>query len=154
MVIHQWLVDSPHKGPVMQKVFPCFDIIMLWGLIISACQTRVCCLLASHVFCFQKYHSSTLDMSSANERPCYNVTLCLIGWAHTQNDPCIQYACVYTNMIFRLHWLRQLQTRLVICDVTIFWQCYNIHYVLTLFWQFYNMHHVITVFQQSYNIMS
>ena len=23
-----WLVDSPHKGPVMWKVFPCHDIIM------------------------------------------------------------------------------------------------------------------------------
>ena len=24
----------------------------------------------------------------ANERKCYNVTLSLIGWAHTQNEPC------------------------------------------------------------------
>ena len=28
MGIHQWLVDSPHKGQVMWKVFPCHDIIM------------------------------------------------------------------------------------------------------------------------------
>ena len=27
-VIHQWLVDSPHKGPVMQKPVPFLDIIM------------------------------------------------------------------------------------------------------------------------------
>ena len=26
--IHQWLVHSPHKGPVMQKMFPFDDIIM------------------------------------------------------------------------------------------------------------------------------
>ena len=26
--IHQWLVDSPHKGPVMQKAFPCYDIMV------------------------------------------------------------------------------------------------------------------------------
>ena len=26
--IHQWLVDSPQKGPVMQKLFPCHDIII------------------------------------------------------------------------------------------------------------------------------
>ena len=26
--IHQWLVDSPHKGPVMRKMFPFDDIIM------------------------------------------------------------------------------------------------------------------------------
>ena len=28
-----------------------------------------------------------LCMRSANERRCYNVTSCLIGWAHVQNDP-------------------------------------------------------------------
>ena len=28
MGIHQWLVDSPHKGPVMQKAFPCYDIMV------------------------------------------------------------------------------------------------------------------------------
>ena len=26
--IQQWLVDSPHKGPVMKKAFPCHGIIM------------------------------------------------------------------------------------------------------------------------------
>ena len=26
--IHQWLVDSPHKGPVTQKMFPFDDVIM------------------------------------------------------------------------------------------------------------------------------
>ena len=30
-----------------------------------------------------------LDMGSANERQCYNVKLSLIGWAYTQNDPCV-----------------------------------------------------------------
>ena len=29
-----------------------------------------------------------LGMVSANERRCYNVTSSLIGWVHTQNDPC------------------------------------------------------------------
>ena len=28
--IHQWLVDSPHKGPVTWKAFPCRDVIMQW----------------------------------------------------------------------------------------------------------------------------
>ena len=26
--IHQWWIDSPHKWPKMQKVFPCHDIII------------------------------------------------------------------------------------------------------------------------------
>ena len=25
----QWLMDSPHKWPVMQKAFPCYDIMCL-----------------------------------------------------------------------------------------------------------------------------
>ena len=29
--IHRWLVDSPHKGPVMWKLFLCHDIIMYSG---------------------------------------------------------------------------------------------------------------------------
>ena len=27
---HQWLVDSPHKGPVKQRAFPCHDVIMTY----------------------------------------------------------------------------------------------------------------------------
>ena len=27
--MHWWLVDSPHKEPVMQKVFPCHEVIMI-----------------------------------------------------------------------------------------------------------------------------
>ena len=31
--IHQWLVESPHKGPLMRKVFPFHDFLMLhWNL--------------------------------------------------------------------------------------------------------------------------
>ena len=28
-VIHRWLVNSPHKGQVMQKMFPFDDIILI-----------------------------------------------------------------------------------------------------------------------------
>ena len=37
--IHEWQIDSPHKRPVMRKVFPCYDLI-IWCRIsheISAC---------------------------------------------------------------------------------------------------------------------
>ena len=27
--IHRWLVNSPHKGPVKQKMFPFDDVIMI-----------------------------------------------------------------------------------------------------------------------------
>ena len=27
-VVHRWLVDSPHKGPIMRKIFPVDDVIM------------------------------------------------------------------------------------------------------------------------------
>ena len=32
--IHQWSMESPHKGPVMWKEFPCYDVMLLfahWG---------------------------------------------------------------------------------------------------------------------------
>ena len=29
--IHQWLVDSPHKGPVMHEAFACHEVIMGMG---------------------------------------------------------------------------------------------------------------------------
>ena len=35
-----------------------------------------------------------LCMCPANERQRYNVTLSLIGWAHTQNYPCVTYLIV------------------------------------------------------------
>ena len=41
----------------------------------------------------QSYISGTiLGMGSANERRCYIVTMPLIGWAHTKNDPYISSA--------------------------------------------------------------
>ena len=35
--IHQWLLNSPHKGPLMQKIFPFDDVIMeyVWDLHLS-----------------------------------------------------------------------------------------------------------------------
>ena len=30
--IHQWLVNSPHKGPVMWKMFPFDDVVMIWDM--------------------------------------------------------------------------------------------------------------------------
>ena len=29
---HMWLVNSPHKRPVMQKMFPFYDIIIMWSV--------------------------------------------------------------------------------------------------------------------------
>ena len=38
--IHWWLVDSPHKGPVMQKMFPFDDVIMI-GLVLEELNFRL-----------------------------------------------------------------------------------------------------------------
>ena len=35
--IHQWLVDSPHKGPVTQEMFPFDDIFMIMYFLLFAC---------------------------------------------------------------------------------------------------------------------
>ena len=41
-----------------------------------------------------------LGMGSANERRRYIVTSFLIGWAHTQNDPCIMCSLDLTTDTF------------------------------------------------------
>ena len=33
--IHQWPVNSPHKGPVTRKMFPFDDVIMVWCVLFS-----------------------------------------------------------------------------------------------------------------------
>ena len=35
------------------------------------------------------WFNDSMWICPANERQCYNVTQSLIGWAHSQNDPCI-----------------------------------------------------------------
>ena len=35
--IHQWSVKSPHKGPVMRKMFPFDDVIMMFLVSSSSC---------------------------------------------------------------------------------------------------------------------
>ena len=45
-----------------------------------------------------------LCIRPANERwcKCYNVASFLIGWAHTQNNPCICHLCISLNSL--AHW--------------------------------------------------
>ena len=39
--IHWWSVDSPHKGPVMQKAFSCHDVIHAWVLYMYTHRTEL-----------------------------------------------------------------------------------------------------------------
>ena len=52
------------------------------------------CLLLIHGNSIYTYAGIILCMRPANERRRYIVTSSLIGWAHTQNDPCIWYAYI------------------------------------------------------------
>ena len=45
MGIHQWLVNSPHKGPVTQKMFPFDDVIM--GFHISVVVSKLLNILST-----------------------------------------------------------------------------------------------------------
>ena len=49
---------------------------------------------SSQFTCCLSYSGIILCMRPANESRCYNVTLSLIGWAHTQNDSWALY-CQY-----------------------------------------------------------
>ena len=44
------------------------------------------------------FHESFVGMSSANERSRYNITLYLIGWAHTQNAPCVSWSSFHLDI--------------------------------------------------------
>ena len=44
------------------------------------------------------YSGIILCMCPANERQCYIVTSPLIGWAHTQNDPCLLCDVIFTSL--------------------------------------------------------
>ena len=46
--IHQWLVNSPHKGPLTRKIFPFDDVIVKPSLvhIMACCQLGTCWSIA------------------------------------------------------------------------------------------------------------
>ena len=47
--IHRWPVGSPHKGPEMQKAFPCYDVIMWVG---PSSSSHLCLRLLVNVKCY------------------------------------------------------------------------------------------------------
>ena len=57
--IHQWLVDSPHKGPIMQKAIPCLDVIMIYMLCLCCTYFHASCwkklFMISYV-CWELFH--------------------------------------------------------------------------------------------------
>ena len=71
----------------------------------SLCAKSIDYLHRNHiitVFCLKKSHSGIiLGMGSNNERRRYYITSPLIGWAHTQNDPC-HYAVYPQNYAYGL----------------------------------------------------
>ena len=51
-------------------------------------QAITCLNYEQNVFFYAIFNDS-MWICPANERQCYNVTQSLIGWVHSQNDPCI-----------------------------------------------------------------
>ena len=45
--------------------------------------------IMNEMYSSMPYSNDSMWICPANERQCYNVTQSLIGWAHSQNDPCI-----------------------------------------------------------------
>ena len=63
------------------------------GLSFTTHPHMLCTMYCSpYGYCNKPCAGIILCMSPANERWCYIVMLSLIGWAHTQNDPCM-YIC-------------------------------------------------------------
>ena len=69
--IHQSLVDSPHKGPIMQKAFPCHDVIMnltATALGVAKGQHTGHCLLGRH----GNSHNASTAMTSKTSATIWN----------------------------------------------------------------------------------
>ena len=94
---HQWQVDSPHKGPVMRKVFPCHDIIIV----------VVCCdvILVSFIHILYGCFTGTGAVSVSVKGPCRiqinlshgSTTNCWCNWNDTQEKKAM---CTVKGMIF------------------------------------------------------
>ena len=64
---------------------PSTDYFIFW---VFACTANYKSYICNYLFPVT-VSGIILGMDSADERQRYNVMLSLIGWAHTQNDPCI-----------------------------------------------------------------
>ena len=109
--IHRWPVNSPHKWPVIGKMFPFEDVIVNWpfGMVIYQSlvdsyhktlgnEELLCCSVVKpndrkqtvklsvfwDAMTFTLLSRIILCMRSANESQRYNVTLSQISWPHTQ----------------------------------------------------------------------
>ena len=76
-----------------------FNLIKLW---LSYClwhkgPASVCMVGRQHGLCWNP--GIILCMGSANERQRYNVTSSLIGWAHTEYDPCNQWVLCTSGVL-------------------------------------------------------
>ena len=104
--IHQWSMDSPYKGPVMWKVFPCHDIIMLPLKMVS--------------------ELSLSEISINVSITVWLIHLCLfivlLFWNHTQyNEPWVTWDCWNGNVIlteFFCHWLHVSFRQLLVQPMT------------------------------------
>ena len=101
--INRWPVNSSHKWPITRKMFPFDDVIILKSLGTHE-TTGTKQSIIKHC-AYSHYSGIILCMSSANERRRFIVTSSLIGWAHTQTNPCmlhggrLSYHCFTIQLI-------------------------------------------------------
>ena len=90
--IHWWPLNSPHKWPVTQKMYPFDDVIILimqlegWRVVSFHFLEQIGHIVKESNCIWAMEPGIILCMHPANERRPYNVTSSLIGWAHTQNE--------------------------------------------------------------------
>ena len=86
--IHQWPVDSPHKGPVMRKIFPFDDVIMSSLTGSSPTLVRLCTDLGPALHWPWSRPYTDLDLALHWSWPGSTLTL----------------VCPYTDLGLALHW--------------------------------------------------
>ena len=116
--IHQWPVNSPHKGPVTRKMFPFDDVIMIAAdkMIPYCCQHRKMLNTLRFIFIIRtayiallkanRHHPQGEDLSAAC---CHTVTRTWLVWLETgfKHQPLLKVglweACHFSSVVLKKH---------------------------------------------------
>ena len=71
--IHRWPVNSPHKWPVMRKMFPFDDVIVVWSAFIMIHLKARYSWTCHHRGRYEDYITSVVSISKITKTNCFNL---------------------------------------------------------------------------------
>ena len=117
--IHQWLIDSPHKGPVTRKMFPFDDVIMNVAALAFTHKFETRVGLQNHMIIRESSGSYEKEMSSK-----FQGFFTVIGVMHTERKLLEQ---TYMGHI------RDGCTHWCVCACVLVWVCWFVWVFFCLF---------------------